>query len=346
MNYDKFYGTEKVSSLSYLEFGGIDFNSSKKLVWDFKIHQKAYDWYMHARYSNDIFYYMTMLDHLGELSLSAVIEKFTHEVHHADDFSMSLSKLIALGLTVKKIQSAQQSFFELGQTLFGCIEAMEFCQALMRQTGVDFTEINLRNVEWCGVDISDFFNKLALIMHNNYTMYTFDTINSIVGIKDVFFAKGVTLLYAIRDIEQLFSLLDTGRICLFDYSFSLEEEQEIVIGSGKVLKYLKFNDFVNRLKGSPRALYLKKGCSFVDKGNVRITIDCLYADEHICRKFVDIDVSVRRTLCAKLGASNADILLDQANGRNSGWLTLEQFLEENLLCDSAAQDNRLIQSRV
>ena len=321
-------GQEEISSLSYMEFGAIDLNSSKKLVWDLKLHQKAYDWCMHARYSNDILCYKTMIEQRDQMSIEALLKLYLAEIHHKDDFSVNIGKLCALA-TACKTASVESglSFFELGQTLFGCIETMELCQLLITELKADFDSVNLAEVQWFGVDISDFFNRLSVIMHSQYNLNTYNDIKYLDGMKDVFFAKGVTLLYAVRSVEQLVYFLNSAKICVFDYSFAANEEHDLIIGSGKLVRYLKLNDFVIELQKLPGKLYVKKGNSFYDQQNDRIVLDCLYADEQICQEFLALDGSVRKVLDKYLAEQKgADVFLDTNNGKNSGWMTLDEFI--------------------
>lgn len=329
MSNNNFYGTEEISSLSYMEFGAIDLSSSKKLVWDLKLHQKAYDWYMHARYSNDILCYKTMIEQRDQMSIEDMLKLYLDEIHHKDDFSVNIGKLCALAVAHKTVPSAGDlSFFELGQTLFGCIETMELCQKLITKLKADFNQINLLDVQWFGVDISDFFNRLSVIMHSQYNLHTYNDVKYLDGMKDVFFAKGVTMLYAIRSVEQLIYFLNSAKICVFDYSFAVKEEHDLIIGSGKLVKYLKLNDFVIELQRLPGKLYVKKGNSFYDQQNDRVVLDCLYANDQTCQEFIALDSSVRNVLGSYLAEQKgADIFLDSANAKNSGWTTLGEFID-------------------
>ncbi len=328
----KFYGTEDISSISFLEFGAIDMRASKKLVWDLKLHQKAYDWYMHARYSNDIVCYMAMSEQLNAMQLTELIAMYREEIHHKDDFSMNLGKLCALA-AVRDTQSRNQplTFFELGQTLFGCIDGMDFCQLLMAHLKVDSKPVNLNEVHWYGVDISNFFNKLAVLMHPRQRVRACDDLKELPGIMDVFFAKGVTMLYAIRNIDQLVNILNSARTCIFDYSFAADKEHEVIIGSGKTVKYIRMADFLLKLKELPGSFYVKRGNSFHDKQSDRVVVDCLYSDEQTCREFMALDGSVRAALRGALrGLEGADVILDDVHGRNSGWMLLEEFVRTHV----------------
>ena len=55
MKYDKYYGCEDPESVSYLEFGSINLVKCEKQIWNYWQDQMAYDLYMFARYSKDLF---------------------------------------------------------------------------------------------------------------------------------------------------------------------------------------------------------------------------------------------------------------------------------------------------
>ena len=105
---------------------------------------------MHARYSSDIYGY----NQCKELNLNGefekVIETYNEYVHHKNDAYINLLKQIGLTLF-----NSNLSYFDLGQTLFGCIDAIDFINSVVK------TKINVDDVEWYGVDISNFFNQFS-----------------------------------------------------------------------------------------------------------------------------------------------------------------------------------------
>ena len=85
-------------AFSYLEFGSIDPSLGKKTVDDFRTNAKAYDWLMHARYSNDLFAYHKMIQGLCSNDFNDITDIYANEIHHADDFVFNLNKIMALEL--------------------------------------------------------------------------------------------------------------------------------------------------------------------------------------------------------------------------------------------------------
>lgn len=55
MDNQKYYGCENPESVSYLEFGSINLVKGEKKIWGYWQDQIAYDLYMFARYSRDLF---------------------------------------------------------------------------------------------------------------------------------------------------------------------------------------------------------------------------------------------------------------------------------------------------
>ena len=168
MKRNAFYGTSDQASLSYLEFGAIDLARGTKAVWDFRTNQKAYDWLMLARYANDMAAYLDMIEAVEAGRVLDALETYRREVHHHDDFSVNLGKLLAV--TVCSRKNSHPVFFELGQTLFGCIEGMECCRTMATALKIHNSFPDLKDIIWYGVDISRLFNRFAVRMHPGYSV--------------------------------------------------------------------------------------------------------------------------------------------------------------------------------
>ncbi|MCJ8215694.1 hypothetical protein [Aeromonas veronii] len=259
MNTD--YLKSKSIAFSYLEFGAIDPHLGKKTVYDFRTNAKAYDWLMHARYSNDLFSYHRMSQLLCDNEFNDIADIYTDEIHHNDDFVFNLNKVMALELV-------GSSFFELGQTLFGCIDGMEFIRQLQLTLELPSIQVDLSHVNWFGYDISPFFNLMAKLMHEKYKVITTDTPSGIPASYDVFFAKGITLLYAIRTGSELFDYIKHSKITVFDYSFSLCAAKDIYIGTGKCIRYLSKDEFTEVYQQ-----ILKSGKDIWVRGNSKADLD-------------------------------------------------------------------------
>lgn len=324
MKKDTFYGTSQLSSVSYLEFGSIDLTAGKKNIWDFRLHDKAYDWLMLARYSNDMIAYMKMGEELEANNLNKAFQIYNTEMHHKDDASINLAKLIAL--SVSKESNASSSFFEIGQTVYGCIEGMSFYNELLKMLNVTAENCNLKEVIWYGVDISDFFNRLAKIMHSNYTIRTMPDIKQMKHSVDIFFAKGVTLLYACDSIAQFFNILDKGKLGIFDYSFSLENDQVASIGTGKQVKYLSFSEFYAEMNRRGNKMFIKRGNSKIDNLTNRVWVDCVYGNDEMCKKYIDSDVRIRKSVYNKLSSEEGSQRFLN-NDINPEWIPIQNFVK-------------------
>lgn len=268
---------------TYLEFGSISPQKGEKEVYDFRVNEKAYDWLMHARYSNDIFAYKQMTDELLRLNLEGVISTFKSEIHHDNDFIFNLNKKIALDVT-------GGSFFELGQTLYGCIDTIDFINKLEKHLLPHHTPATcLKNVDWFGVDISSFFNFMAEKMHEGYKIKTSTVLSEISENYDVFFAKGITLLYAINSANELFNLISRAKISVFDYSVSLTEQEDSYIGTGKSVRFLskvEFDSFYRMIRESGKEIWVR-GNSKPDFETNRLYLEGIIADDCMAKDFIE-----------------------------------------------------------
>lgn len=59
---EDYYGSPHASSLSYLEFGSINFEKAEKKIWGYWQDQEAYDLYMFSRYARDLFLFRSFLE--------------------------------------------------------------------------------------------------------------------------------------------------------------------------------------------------------------------------------------------------------------------------------------------
>lgn len=267
---------------SYLEFGSVNPMTGVRHAYDYRSHDQAYEWLMHARYSNDIVAYQRMMEAINNGVSDYVGDIFTKQIHHKDDVVVNNNKLIALS-------SVGKSFFELGQTLFGCIDAMEFLQQLNMQCLNLPDKQDLHSVNWFGVDVSDFFNRLAPRLHQSYQMKTSINIDDHPHSFDVFFAKGITLLYAINSAEQLFNWLANSHIAIFDYSFCLSEHVKTQIGTGKDVHYLsqsEFFDFYDKIRSINKDIWVR-GNAGIKTGGEYFYIEGFVSSESIANNYIE-----------------------------------------------------------
>jgi hypothetical protein len=322
-----FYGTEKPNAFSYLEFGSIDLDKGQKQVWDFRMHQQAYDWLMHARYSNDLMTYLKLGERVGSAPPGEIAAAYRAGIHHPEDFLSHFGKLCALAALDGRASRA--SFFELGQTLFGCIEGMAFCRKILRSLNLDFKAASLKKVRWIGVDISDFFNRFAVLLHPGYDVRTSGRVAPSDIPADVFFAKGVTLLYALRTASQLADMMDYGRICLFDYSFAMDSPQEMILGTGKPVVYLSYGDCRRALRERGKELWVRRSRSHFDARNRRLFVTAAAGEAPLLERFMELEARARAEVASRphAGEYHAVLFAGLDSGRDD-WLRLPEFLRE------------------
>ncbi len=305
-------------TFSYLEFGEISQDANSKEVYDFRTKSQAYDWLMHARYSHDIFTYLQMLRLLEKGDLKEVELLYKKGIYHADDFSSNLNKLTALSLFKNK------SFFEYGQTLFGCIEGIQFCRELLRNLSTCVEETNLEEVQWYGFDISSFFNEMACLMHSKYSVHTSAETSLIHEGSQVFFAKGVTLLYALRSGEDFFNLANNSQLGLFDYSLSPKESRDSTIGTGKSVCFIGLEEFLEHYRRSSHTIYIRANPR-PERDEGKIYFEGIFGGEQRCVEFIERDRYMRSLLHTKYPELTKTLLANK-NKSYCQWQEFEDFI--------------------
>ncbi len=177
------------------------------------------------------------------------------------------------------------SFYELGQTLFGCIEGMIFGKEIIEQLVSDKTNIALNTVNWYGVDISPFFNYLSKKFHPEFNVFTGETFDFLPGKLDVFFAKGVTMLYAVSKANSIIELMNSCRCGYFDYSFSMNGDEICYIPTGKQVTYVDFNAFLALLKQQDINVIVNQNTAKFNHETKRLYVECFYGSKEECLQF-------------------------------------------------------------
>ncbi len=310
---EEYYGTSDNEGLTYLEFGGIDLKSSKKEIWDFKTDQDAYDLFMIARYAKEIVAYQDCKVALGEKNFDEFLTIYDTRIHTKDFFNTVIT-WVALGLLNKK--NLPLSYYELGFTLFGCIDAYEACKVILPN------QFEVEEINFSGNEISYLMAELAAKLHSDYQVSY-----SLTGLNEdsncgLFFSKGVTLLYALKKSEDLMGYLKSSKIGIFDYNFSLGAPQSQILGTGKKINYISLKEFKKMNESSGSNLYIRKSDLIIDKENNRMRCYCLWGEDYFIEEFLQetskalthISNTCSKEFCETiLGSRNQNIQDDYIN---------------------------------
>ena len=230
----------------------------KEVAYDIREGQEAYEFFMVARYLKDIIAYRT-----NKVS----------RVHHKDDLLDNIKKYAALCVckTPKPL-----IYYEIGSSLMGVIDSLEFIER-------NIHNIDIKKIKFIGIDNSDMMNHVASYTHSGYDLELFKKIKTIKC--DLFFAKGVSILYAIDDEEKFANILNNSKLAVFDYTFSLKDSFKKFVGTGKPTSYLSFDKCVKHLQKDGRTLVLLSPFrNFGDDVQTK-TYDCIYGERNMVKKY-------------------------------------------------------------
>ena len=244
---------------TYLEFGLI--KGAKKIPYDIRENQEAYEFFMVARYLKDVISYRK-----GNIK----------NVHHKEDLQDSIKKYTAL--CVCKNFSKSLVYYEAGSSLMGVIDSLEYINNSLHK-------LCIKDIEFIGVDNSDMMNLVATYMHEGYKLKLYKKIKIVKC--NLFFAKGVSLLY-IFDDEKFFSrVLKNSKIAIFDYTFSLKDSIKDFVGTGKPVTFLSLNKCKEYLKGKNKILILNTSNRIDNKDKNKVTYECIYGDNLIVNRYLE-----------------------------------------------------------
>jgi hypothetical protein len=245
---------------SYLDFGMT--RRGKRTCYDYREGQQAYDLFMGARYLNDLIAYR---------------EGRPEAVYHPEDVRDNLRKYTAL--SVCRQSGAQLVYYEIGSSVMGAIDALNYLDQQYR-------ELDTRTVLWCGVDNSHFMNAMAQYTHEDYDLRLSETVAPVRC--DLFFAKGVSLLYSIHTEELFADVLTQSRVAVFDYTFTRSSRIHDVVGTGLPVTYLNLDGCKQRLvRDGKRLILTPYTLRTYHPSPDKVTFECIYGDLDVIDRYVE-----------------------------------------------------------
>jgi hypothetical protein len=250
---------QMTSVTTYLDFGMI--KRGKRACYDYREGQQAYDLFMGARYLNDLIAYRH-----GNVG----------DVYHPEDLRDNLRKYTALSVCRREGQTL--TYHEVGSSVLGVIDALNYLNQ-------KYERLNTAEIAWYGVDNSMFMNAMARYTHESYDVHLSEQVHPVPC--DLFFAKGVSLLYAIHDEGLFGDVLDNSRIAIFDYTFARNGKVSDVVGTGLPVTFLDLDECRQRLSRAGRTLLLNPySIRTYHQTPDRVTYDCIYGDTAVVERYV------------------------------------------------------------
>lgn len=257
---------------TYLDFGNTI--AGRRTSYDYYEDQSAYDLFMGARYMGDMIAYRN-----GEVD----------KVYQREDLRDQNRKYAAL--VALKVNTSQ-IFYEVGSSLMGVIDALEF----LNKT---FQQLSVTDIAFIGVDNSRWMNEVAQYTHPQYKLKLYYDIKQSKKVQcDLFFAKGVSLMYAFSDERAMCAALKKSRLAIFDYTFSRRGKLQHYVGTGVPVTYLNLAKCQNLLKVKKKQLILKpyRIKTYHTDPN-KVTYDCIYGEPKlVARYFKELKSKTGETL--------------------------------------------------
>lgn len=249
MDNQKYYGCENPESVSYLEFGSINLVKKDKKIWGYWQDQIAYDMYMFARYSKDLFAFRKFFTEKDK-TVEKLNEYVLRSAHNKlMDYIFKYAGIIAV--------TEGGAICECGSSLYGWIDEAMACDHVFHG-GRNIEKI--RRLEYIGSDISELMNEGAESFHSDVKMEftTEDTIDGVVtDIRDrlhkelaLFYGLSVSVRYAVREAEDLVRVADLSELSMYNrLSLTYGEQTYVsVYGTGKSVYIVSLPKLVEGLK--------------------------------------------------------------------------------------------------
>lgn len=251
----------KGRTTTYLDFGQT--TGGRRTSYDYYEGQPAYDLFMGARYVGDMIAYRT--DEVGKV----------YQAEDLRDQSRKYAALVACGAT-KRLR-----FYEVGSSVMGVIDALEYLNKRYQQ-------LNIKDVSFLGTDNSHWMNEVAHYTHEAYRLKLFYDVKEAGAVTcDLFFAKGVSLMYAFADEKLMCNALRKSKIAIFDYTFSRQGRVQNFVGTGLRVTFLDFEKCKKLLAADNKVLILKPyQIKHYHTDPHKVTYDCIYGNRKTVEKYL------------------------------------------------------------
>ncbi len=250
--------------ITYTDFGKVQ--GGMRTSYAYHTDQEAYDIYMGARYLQDMMFYEQ-----GKVDI----------VFQPEDLRDNNRKYA--GLLACNDGTDDLTYYEVGSSTLGAIEALEYLNK-------KYKELDIKNIKFFGVDNSKWMNYVAMNCHSNYVVEVYEDVKDATHVEcDLFFAKGISLMYAYMDEESMCNMLKKTRLAIFDYTFSMGELILDHVDTGLKVAHLSFDKCKKLLEEDRskvmilRPYVIKK----YNRGINRITYDCIYGERELVDKYIE-----------------------------------------------------------
>lgn len=293
MDNSKYYGCENPESVSYLEFGSINLVKGEKSIWNYWQDQMAYDLYMFARYSKDLFAFRKFFEE-KEKSVEKLNEYVLKAAHNKlMDYIFKYAGMIALKNEWGGVVC------ENGSSLYGWIDEAIACDYVFNKgENVD----KIKGFEYIGSDISDLMNEGAASFHSDVKMIftTEDTIDGVISeIKDkfqkklsIFYGVSVSVRYTVRNALDLVKAADMTELSMYNrLSVTFDNETLVsVYGTGKSVYIVSLPRLIEGLKEKGiSAKYCTANMQYGKDGERTVRASIIISrDEKLLSRFIEI----------------------------------------------------------
>ena len=135
-------------------------------------------------------------------------------------------------------------------------------------------------------------NFIATYTHEKYNLKLCKKVEIVKC--DLFFAKGVSLLYALNDERKFCDILKNSKISIFDYTYSLKEPIKDFVGTGKPVTFLSLGKCREYLDDKNNKLVLKSSKRDYGDREDKVTYECLYGDKMLINKYLkEVDKNLK-----------------------------------------------------
>jgi hypothetical protein len=163
---------------------------------------------------------------------------------------------------------------ELGATLWSTIDKIEYCHRRLR------LDLNLGEVEWVSIELSDYFRRLSELLHPNCDLTFYDRWERFLRRDCAVAFSHLVTPYAFHDEDSVTSWLQRFGFCLWVNDFTLDATRHLRV-NGKRWTLLPLRSMLTRLRNAGMEICYIDARDLDPEGQIKRTALVIYQKKRV-----------------------------------------------------------------
>jgi len=209
------YQDKKSELTTFLDLYAINSQNGQKYLYSQLCNQEAYDVWHLSLYFKEIMYYKKQLRE----------KKITLDQLQRKEKNLLLYLILTIfdsNINIIKNRTDNLTIVELGCSLFEMIDGLEVIRRFIEVNKLNMKKLDLMNYKYKGIDISEMLTYAAIVLHKNYKVEIYKSIEMIRQKFNILYDRCVSS-YALTTSKELAKFINLSDVALMNLFLSKNE---------------------------------------------------------------------------------------------------------------------------